>query len=237
MVYAPRKLVFPIFVVVFTLTFFSILYLAFFNQSLSISDSSVSVEGDNIVIRMHLDNNTNHFVSGIIVSIKNSDGSSDYLIKDAQILLDSNLAPGEDYNFEKKLPISSSLNYFVTVSATFNKSQSINFEVDQETIDPVKAEVSLPSKLYLNEKYTYPVKLCNISSSDLGEVIWFEVASAGDFKENFFERGIPLEVAQCKTIYSTLTPNRTGQIQIGFVLKVGSLEKTTSKTFEVIQRS
>jgi hypothetical protein len=237
MVYAPRKLVFPIFVVVFTLTFFAILYLAFFNQSLTISDSSVSVEGDNIVIRMHIDNNTNHFVNGIVVAIRNSAGSSNYFIKDAENPFDSNLAPWEDYNYEKKLPLSSALNYYVTVSAAFNKAQTINFEVEQETIDPVRAEVSLPSKLYLNEKHTYPIKLCNISGSDLAEVIWFEVANEGDFKESFFQRGIPLKVSECKTIYSTLTPNRTGQIQIGFVLKVGSLEKNTSKTFEVVEKS
>jgi len=234
--YSPRKVTYPLFIVIFSLCFFGILFLMFFNQGLSVRDASVSVSGSNVVIKMFIDNNSGHQVNNIMVAVESSAGGSKYLINGAKDISESFLAPGQSYEFVASQPITDSVDYLVRINGSFNREILLNFPLDESTLDPVKAEVSIPSRLYLGEKFTYPVKLCNTSNSELAEVIWLEQAEEGAFKESFFERGTSLKLNECKTIYSTLTPNKLGEIQIVFILKVGSLEKKNSKLIIVVAK-
>jgi len=216
--------------------FFGILFLIYFNQGLSIRDATAYVSGSNVVIKMFIDNNSGHQINNISVSVESATGKNVYYLKGKNPSQASSLAAGESYEFVASQPISNALEYSVKISAPFNREISLNFPLNESTINPVEAEVTIPSKLYLGEKYSYPVKLCNISDSELGEVIWLEVADEGAFKESFFERTTSLKLNECKTIYSTLTPNKLGEVQIVFVLKVGDLEKKSPKVITVIAK-
>ena len=236
MFYSPRRVTYPLFIIIFSLVFFGILYLYYFNQGLTIHDAGLYISGGDIVIKMFIDNNSGHQINNIAVSVESSAGqTTSYYLKGKKIS-DSFLAAGEKYEFVASQPISNALNYTVVVSAPFNQSIRFSFPIDETTLEPVKAEVTIPSKLYLGEEYKYLVKLCNNSKSDLDEVVWLEQAAAGSFKESFFERTISLKLRECKTIYSTLTPNKLGEVPINFVLKVGSLEKKNAVIINVVQR-
>lgn len=210
--------------------------MAFFNQGLTVRDASVSVAGSNVVIKMFIDNNSGHQVNGIVVNVESSAGGSKYYINGAKEAKDSFLTPGQSYEFVASQPISDAVDYLVKINASFNREINLSFPLDASTLDPVKAEVSVPSRLYLGEKYTYPVKLCNTSNSELGEVIWLEQSDEGNFKESFFDRSTSLKLNECKTIYSTLTPNKLGEVQITFILKVGALEKKNSKLITIVAK-
>ncbi|MFA5931475.1 MAG: hypothetical protein WC821_04150 [archaeon] len=235
--YFPKQVVYSFFVVLFSLVFFGMLFLVFFSQALDVVDPSVSIIGSDIVLKMTIKNISTHAVDGVKVEVINGEEAKSFYLKGVNDGEFSSLAPGEKYDFVAAIPISESLAYSVSISAPFNRAIPLNFTLEQTTIDPVKAEVSLPSKLYLNEAYTYSVKLCNVSGSDLSEVIWLENAPAGLFKENFFERSISLKAAQCTTIFSTLTPIKLNDSSIGFILKIGTIEKKSSKALQIVERS
>lgn len=235
--YFPKQVVFSFFVVLFSLVFFGMLFLIFFSQALDVVDPSVSIIGSDVVVKMTIKNTSMHSVSGIKVEISNASGSKTFYLKGGVGEESSSLLPGEKYEFVASTPISENLSYSVNVLAPFNRAIPLNFKLQESTIDPVRAEVSLASKLFVNEEYTYSVKLCNVSGSDLSEVIWLESASKGLFKESFFERTIPLKDSECKTIFSTLTPIQLGEANIGFSLKIGSIEKKISKVLQVVEHS
>jgi hypothetical protein len=236
MVYSPRKVTYPMFIGIFSLAFFGLLFLIFFNQGLSVRDASVSVSGSNVVFKMFIDNNSGHVVNDISVSIQSAVGKNTYFIKSVKNPSKSSLSPGESYEFIASQPLSEALDYSVLISAPFNRDINLSFALQESTINPVRAEISIPSKLYLGEKYTYPVKLCNISGSELGGVIWVWQAEEGSFKEEPVERTADLSLNECKTIYAYFTPNKLGTVHVTFVLRIGTLEKKISKDIEVVQR-
>jgi len=236
MVYAPRKIVYPLFVIIFSLVFFSMLFLAFFNQSIDVLDPSVSVSGTDVVIKLTLVNNSMHAIDGVRVVVSSESEEKAFFLRGSNDSQKSSLAAGEKFDFVATFPVTQTLKYKVVISAPFNKPVPIDFTLEQSTIDPVRAEVSLPAKLYVNEKLEYPVKLCNISGTDLPEVIWVENAEGGDFKETFFERSVSLKVSECKTIFSIITPQKTGNINLGFSLKVGALEKKILTVLNVVAK-
>jgi hypothetical protein len=254
MIHASRKIVYPIFVIIFSLTFFALLFLVFFNQGLEVSEATVSIIGSDVVLKMNLHNNSMHRINGIEVIVSNSQEKNTFFLKRESSVSSSSLDfnkeyvmgnsatnsyldANESYDFVASLPLSNSLRYEVFVSAPFNRTIPLDFTLEQSTIDPVKAEVSLLPQLFANVESTYSVKLCNISGTDLAEVIWVENAESGAFKENFFERSVSLKVSECKTIPSTLTPLKTGNITIGFTLKVGTIEKKTSKVLHIVSEN
>ena len=233
MVFVSRKIAYPFFTVVILLVFFVLLYLGFFGSSLTadISGSSVSIVGDQIVIKIPLENKSNHRINNISVTITSDKRSQVLPLKGD--LNSAILLPGEKYEFLTSIPLGESYSYVAVVSAPFNRPITINIPLDPNTVDPVRAELFLQKNMVLGKEYNYSVKLCNVSSNDIGEVFWVENAASGDFKENFFERAVSLNKDECKTIYSTLTPIRTGDITMGFSLKVGALKKEVSTTIVV----
>lgn len=227
MVFAPRRLVYPFFVAIFAVAFFAVLFLAFLSQSIEVIQPSFSVAGENIVLKLGLSNNSSHEVRDVRVLVKSSSGERAFFIKGSPE--ESKLLPNEKYDFLATIPLSESLSYEVIVSALFNKNIAMKFSVDEATINPVDAEVALPSELIIGQEYTYKVNLCNVSESNLWEVLWKEYAESGFFKEEFFQRSISLEKSQCKPIYSTLTPIKEGTVRLNFYLTVGAIEKRSYK--------
>jgi len=150
--------------------------------------------------------------------------------------IEKRLAPGEVFEFEAFFPLSEEVYYKVFVMAPFTKSIPLDFSLQEQTINPVKAELSLPSKLFANESYKYPVKLCNVSESDISEVFWIESSDEEVFREEFFERSVSLKKGECKTIYSTLTPISLGRVELKFTLRVGLVEKKSFKSIEIVSK-
>jgi hypothetical protein len=232
MVYAPRKLVYPVFTVAVLVAFISMLYLVFLSQSIEVLNPSVSVVGADVVLKMTLVNTSNHEIDGVNVLIKNNSGERLFFLKgDGK----SSLAPGEKYDFVASFPLSENLKYNVIVSAPFNKQVPLDFTLEPSTIDPVSVVVYVPFNLKVGQQANYSVKLCNVSNSDLPEVNWIESAEQGLFKEVFFERSISLRILECKTIHLILTPAKAGELTITFTMRVGSIEKKISKVLTAVE--
>lgn len=234
MFFFPRKVVYFFFIGVFSVCLLVLFYILFFNQGLVVTDPSVSLSQNNIILKMTLYNESMHTISGIRVTVKSPKKVFEFFLNGDESK--SVLRPGEKYEFMEAIELSESLAYSVFISAPFNKTIPMNFELKENTIDPVLAKVTINPKLYLNEKYSYPIELCNISDDDLPEVIWVEEANVGFFKETFYERSIPLQKDECKTIYSDLTPIKAGSVELRFYLRVGPISKASSKIIEVIER-
>jgi hypothetical protein len=237
MVYAPRKITFPFFIIVFTIVFLCILYVGFLNRAVDVSSDTkpvVSVAGDKVVLSMTIVNNTKTIVRGVMVEVRSDQYNRSFFLKETEEL--SFLAPQEKYEFTKELPISKSLKYVVSVSAPFSAPKLLSFEIDAETINPLKAYVdNFPRNPVVGEVYEYLTKICNLSKSNLPEVHWYSGGERGFFKEQdavtgeFVGRTLSIDSAQCKTFYSTLTPIKAGNLQLVFKWKVGELEKQEIK--------
>ncbi len=234
MVFVSRKIVYPFFLIIFSLFTFGIVYVSFLSTALVVNDPAVSIVGDKIVFKMQIENNSNHEVIGINVVVKNGVLERAFSIKGSE--KDSSLMPKEKYDFVASIPLDEGLKYSVEMKSLFNRSVFLNFELDSSTTDPIKAEVSLPSKLIVNQEYTYPVKLCNQSNNDLSEIYWVPTAAPGDFKETFYPHVVEINKSSCETLYSTLTPNKVGDIGLSFLLRIGSIEKRTSVVIKVVDK-
>ncbi len=219
---------------VFSVCLLVLIYILFFNQGLVVKDPAVSLSTNNLVLKMTLYNESMHTISGIKVTVKSSKRAFEFFLNGDESK--SSLMPGEKYEFLEAIELSESLYYSVFISAPFNKTIPMNFELKESTIDPVLAKVTINPRIYLNEKYSYTIELCNVSDDALPEVIWVEEAAEGFFKETFFERSIPLQKDECKTIYSTLTPIKSGSVELKFSLRVGPISKGSSKVIEVVER-
>jgi hypothetical protein len=235
MVFVSRKIVYPFFLIIFSLVIFGIVFIAFLSNTLVVNNSSVSIVGDKIVLKMQIENTSNHEIGGINILVKSGIIDRGFFLKDSQGA--STLKPNEKYDFVAAIPLGEGLNYSVEIKSLLNKSVFLNFELDQATIDPIKAEVKLPSKLIVGEEYTYSIKLCNQSNNDLGEIYWVPNAQPGEFKETFYEQVIDIKKSSCETLYSTLTPNRTGNIGLSFLLRIGTIEKRSSVVIEVVDKN
>jgi hypothetical protein len=237
MIYVPRRIVFPFFVVAFTLVFSGILFLWFFNSCIVVSEPSVSVVGDEVELKMVVTNSSFMVVKNIVVKVKTDSGESSFNLKDSNGLSKSFLSPGESVDFSQRFPLSSDTKYFFSLEAPFVRPVLLDFSLDEETTNPVTAEVYLPSKLYLNEQVRYQTKLCNVSGSDLDEVVWVEDSDSLYFKEEFFPRSVSIRKGECKPLYSNLTPIKVGEVEIRFVLRVGAIEKYSSKVVAIEEKS
>jgi|GEM_PF-1021519 len=243
MVYAPRKITFPFFIIVFTIIFLGMLYLVFLNKPIDVSNDPkpiFSVVGDKVVLKMTLVNSTETIVDGIMVEIRSDQYNKSFFLKGSKE--NSVLAPKERYDFSEELPISKTLKYDVVISAPFSAPKLLNFEIDKETINPISANVeNFPPSLIVGEAYDYLTKICNISKTNISEVRWFASADRGYFKEqdavtgDFVGRSVSVDSSQCKTFYSILTPIRAGTAQFVFKWKVGDIEQQATKdvTIEV----
>jgi len=236
MVYAPRKITFPFFIIVFSIVFLGMLYLVFLNKPIDVSDNPapvVSVVGDKVVLKMTLVNNTQTTVNGITIEVRSDQYNRSFFLKDNKD--ESVLAAGEKYDFVAELPVSETLKYEVVIYAPFSAPKLLSFKLDKETVNPISANVEIPKTLLVGETYDYITKICNISKTNISEVRWFASTDRGYFKEqeavtgDFIGRSVSVDSAQCKTIYSTLTPIKVGSVQFVFRWKVGDIEQQATK--------
>lgn len=233
MVFVSRKIVYPFFLIIFSLFIFGIVYIAFLSSTIVVNDPLVSVVGDKIVLKMQIENRSNHEITGVSVLVKNGFIDNGFFLKGS--MKNSTLSPGEKYDFVAAIPLEEALNYSVEIKSLFNKSVFLNFELDQTTINSINAEVSLPpNKLIVGQEYTYPVKLCNQSNNDLGGIYWVPSAKEGDFRESFDPYELDIKKSSCETLYSTLTPNKAGKLGLSFLLRIGSIEKRSAVEIEVV---
>jgi hypothetical protein len=217
MLYVPRKILYPLFVLLFIVIFFSIISLMSFSQSLNVRDTSVEVVGDKVIFKATIENVSNHIVEGvtIVFSTKEKEVSEKVSV----------INPNESLEVAYELPFSEDLKYDVYISSPFNRPINLFFELDETTVKPVKAEVNLAKGMVVGNKYDMVVRLCNESQSDLFDVYWVESVQGSFFEEPFFPRTVSLRVNECKNLYSTLTPISPGVVKINFTLRVGQLEQ------------
>jgi hypothetical protein len=225
MVFVSRKIVYPIFIVIFAIAFFTIVYFVSFSQQLSVENASVEFVGEKIVLNADIVNNSNHFIrdAEIVVEMKDEETTAK---------LDP-LAPKEVFSVVMPLPVSPDLKYDVFVNVPFRKPLHLFFELNESTVKPVNATVQLTTNMIVGEEYDYIVKLCNVSENDLFEVSWKESVVGDYFAEPLFPRTISLGENECKNLYSTLTPINSGQIKIDFILGVGGIEQNSSHTVNI----
>jgi len=218
MIYVSRKILYPAFIIIFTIVFFVIIYYLSFSQSLEVENSRVEITGDALTFYSKINNISNNYVRGITVNLFQVDSQNAYKVKD--------LAPGESVDVEiKNIAFSDDLKYDIFISAPFNRVIKLSFVLDEATVRPVTADVSLAKEMQVGEKYNYAVKICNISNTALLGVLWTTVVNNAYFEESFIPQTIDLEINQCKNLNSTLTPIRPGNVRMNFNLKVGDLEQ------------
>ncbi len=225
--YVPRKVIYSFFLVIIVIVIMLLVLFVSFSQALEVSGAQISVVGTEAEVGMVISNTSGHMVRDAVVVIDTGERIVNEKIPE--------LAPGEDYNFLKRLEIPENLVYKVTISAPYNQPININFEINESTIDPVTAEVTLSKTMVVGETYDLQVNLCNISPSSLPDVQWQESFSDTYFSEESLARSISLDLSQCKYLYSTLTPIKPGTTKIDFRLRVGSAEKNYSQELIVVE--
>jgi hypothetical protein len=227
--YIPRKVIYSFFLVVIVIIIVLLVLFTSFSQSLSVSNAEVSVIGQQAALAMTITNMSQHNVRGAAVIIDVGDSVLNEELPE--------LGPGEDYNFYIEMPIPEDLVYRVTIGAPFNVPIRINFTIDESTIDPVSAEVTLSKTMEVGETYDVQVNLCNISQSPLPDVQWEEEIDGEYFQEQGLQRSVSLDLSQCKYLYLTLTPIKPGTTGIEFTLRVGSAEKEYSQELTIVEPS
>jgi hypothetical protein len=225
--YVPRKVIYSFFLMIIVSVIILLVLFVSFSQALKVSDAQISVIGTEAELGMVILNTSGHMVRDAVVVIDTGERVVNEKIP--------GLAPGEDYNFLKRLEIPQDLLYKVTIAAPYNQPININFEINESTIDPVTAEVTLSKTMVVGETYDLQVNLCNISPSTLPDVRWQESFSGTYFSEESLSRSISLDLSQCKYLYSTLTPIKAGLTKIDFKLIVGSAEKNYSQELIIVE--
>ncbi|MBT4870729.1 MAG: hypothetical protein HON47_04095 [Candidatus Diapherotrites archaeon] len=216
MVYISRKIVYPIFVLIFAIAFFMLIYFVSFSQDLSISNAEFDFSGDKIVLKMDINNTSNHYLRDIEVIVVMGQEESSYIIEE--------LGPREGYKFEEEFEITEGLKYDVYVKAPYNITKHFPLELDETTVRPVLAKVNLNSEMRVGEEYNVLVTLQNVSKSDISDVIWITTSEGTFFEESFFPRTVSLKSGESKTLYSTLTPISPGVVNLTFTVKIGNIE-------------
>jgi hypothetical protein len=224
--YISRKVVYPVFIVLFAIAFFTLIYFVSFSQQVSVENASVELVGEEVLLKADIINNSNHFIRDAELLVVMSG-------EETTAKLDP-LGPKEVFNVVMPLPISSDLRYDVYVNVPLRKPLHLFFELEESTIKPVTASVQLVSNMVIGQKYNYIVKLCNISENDLSEVTWIELFEGTYFAEETFPRTTSIQKDECKNLYSTLTPINPGQAKINFALKVGEIEQNSSHVINIV---
>jgi len=227
MVFVSRKVVYPIFVLIFAVAFFALIYFVSFSQDLSVSNAQFDFSGDKIVLKMDINNISNHFVKDIEVLVVNGDKENSHIIK--------TLAPGEQYYFEEEFEISEYLRYDVYVKAPFNITKYFPIELNENTIRPVLVSVAIEPEMKVGVQYNPIINFVNVSESDISEVMWITSADGGFFEEEFFPREFSLKLGESKYLPTTFTPKAPGKAKLTFILKVGNIEYEQEKVITIIQ--
>ena len=227
MVFISRKVVYPIFVLIFAIAFFILIYTVSFSQDLSVSNAQFDYSGDKIILKMDINNVSNHFVKNVEVLVINGNKENSNIIK--------LLAPGEYYQFEEEFDLSEHLQYDVYVKAPFNITKYFPIELNQTTIRPVLVNISIDPEMKVGVQYKPSISFMNVSESDISEVVWITSSEGDFFEEDFFPREFSLRVGESKFLPATFTPKAPGEVKLTFILKVGNIEYEQEKVITIVQ--
>lgn len=225
-----RKIIYPFFVVVVCLVILILIYLYFFTEPLHVYDSSISVSGEFLVLNLGVENSSNHLVKDVEVVVLFGEQTKVIKLKPENNFL----MPGERYSTLIEIPIVDSNRYEIIIQSPFNRPEKLFFELEESTLKPVRAEVLMPEKMIVDKKYDVVYKLCNVSNNNLYEVSWLETVDKKYFSGDYFLKTISLNVNECINLYSTLTPIKSGETRISFLLKVGTLEQKLSQEVVIV---
>ena len=226
MIFISRKVIYPIFVLVFAIAFFMLIYLVSFSSDLAVLNAEFGFSGDKIVIKMDINNISNHYVRDIEVIVVNGNEESNLIIGE--------LAPGAQYHFEEEFGISEKLVYDVYIKAPYNITKRFTKELEATTIRPVLASIFIDSELKVGQQYNPILTFKNVSESDLSEVVWITSSEGDYFEEEFFPRKFPLKSGESKSLPTTLTPKVPGSVKLTFILKVGNIEYVEEHTVIIV---
>jgi len=227
MVFISRKVVYPIFVLIFAIAFFTLIYIVSFSQGLNVSNAQFDFSGDKIVLKMDINNVSNHHIKDIEVLVVNGNKENSHMIK--------TLAPSEQYHFEEEFEISENLRYDVYVKAPLNITKYFPIELNQNTIRPVLVNVSIASEMKVGVQYNPIMNFMNVSEGDISEVLWITSSDGDFFEEDFFPREFSLKVGESKYLPATFTPKAPGKAKLTFILKVGNIEYEQEKVITIVQ--
>ncbi|NMA44459.1 MAG: hypothetical protein GX950_01440 [Candidatus Diapherotrites archaeon] len=220
-----RKVIYPFFVIMICLVILTLIFLFFFTKPLEVYDSSISVSGENLILTLGVENVSNHLVKDIEVVVLFGGEKKFFKLKPENNFL----LPGETYSGLYEVPIVDSNLYDVVVQSPFNRPAKLFFELEESTLKPVRVDVLLPENMVVGKKYDVVYKLCNVSNNNLHDVSWLETVDKRYFSGDYFLKTISLNVNECINLYSTLTPIKSGESRISFLLKVGALEQKLSQ--------
>lgn len=219
MVYVSRKLLYPAFIVIFSIVFFIMVYLFSISQSLVVEEARFELAGDSLVFYSTINNISNSYVRDISVDLIHSGGKTSYRVED--------IPPNESREVViKDIVFSDDLVYDIFILAPFNRTIRLPFVLEEDTIRPVTAEVFLTGEMVVGEDYDYIVKLCNVSNNALIDVRWSASTNESYFDQPLIPQVIDLGINQCKNLNSTLTPIKSGIARLKFVVSVERLEQS-----------
>ncbi|MFA6320002.1 MAG: hypothetical protein WCX66_03700, partial [archaeon] len=113
MFFVSRKLVYPFFLIMFSLVIFGLVFISFLNNSIIVNDPSVSVSGSNLVLKMQIENTSNHAIRGVNVLVRNGIIERGFFLKGSD--KNSVLNPGEKFDFVAAIPLEEVLSYSIEV--------------------------------------------------------------------------------------------------------------------------
>jgi hypothetical protein len=216
MVYVSRKIIYPMFVLVFAIAFFMLIYLVSFSSDLTISNAQFDFSGDKIVLKMDINNGSNHYIRDIEVIVISGNEEKNHLIEQ--------LEPKEQYKFEEEYDLSESLTYRVYVKAPFNVTKQFDIELDETTVRPVLASISMAPQMKVGQEYNPILTFKNVSQSDISKIIWITSSEGDYFEDDFFPREFALKSGESKSLPVSFTPKAPGIVKLTFILKVGNIE-------------
>jgi len=229
-IYVSRKILYPIFIALFAIILFSAVFLISFYQPLAVLDPKLAVEGDHFVLSMVLKNNSSHAIRGADILVDMGGSQQTVKINECGCL-----GANEDTNVAFNLPFANVSSYDVYVRSPLNRSVKLSFPIAPSTIEPVKATVRMSSNLQVDQKQDIAVDLCNESESDLHDVTWTMSVEEGFFSDEMFAQSVSLRVGECKPLYSSLTPIKSGTTYLEMTLSVGELVQKSSAKLTITE--
>ncbi|MCX6801122.1 MAG: hypothetical protein NTZ73_02945 [Candidatus Diapherotrites archaeon] len=239
--YVARRTVYSFFLAAFAIIFFIMIYWASFEQSLKIGDPMMGVKGSKAELKIEIRNESNHAIRDIQVFVKTNDNASPnkQLVQSFPV---PDLNAGETAAFSQELEIPDNLSYVVEVRAPFNRTISIPFTLDDVTVNPVSIEVGLSEngpddwQMSVGKEYSLTKKICNRARDALSSVGWEESINGNYFEEPMFPTAFSLEILQCKSFVSRLTPTTPGMATFKFKVIVGELRKEIEKQVQIVSK-
>jgi len=230
MVYVKRKVLYPFFIVVFTVIFFSVLYMVFIYQPVSFINPRITLNGNHFDMTMVVRNNSNHAITDVNFLI---DLGGEQSV--APLNACNCLAPKEDVNVLIKLAFPKErLYYDVQLVSPFMRPARLIVPIEQSMIHPVEANVFMDTNNFVvGRTYKIRVDLKNVSKENLYDVSWSKESEGGFFKDDSIPVSVNLLLGESQSLYLTLTPISPGTTKVTFVLKIGNLEERFEQTVKI----